>query len=225
MVVNLCFPLWVRPSFQLLTMKYFTPYIFVLFCCTLVLVACQKDDEEEPCTETVWYADNDNDGFGDPNTSNSSCTQPPNFVDNARDIDDTDANLNPNTVKVWQGPTITFTKANNADWTLAENQDRITDKVWISRANKQGIFNLASETTYAKFYSPDDTEWSFGTTAAFSSLSFNNWEDLHGSNPSSLLNKDLVLHLLTDDIYIDLKFTSWTPRGGGGFSYERSTEL
>ncbi len=42
--------------------------------------------------------------------------------------------------------TTTFTKSNNADWTLEANQDRITDNVWITRANNSGIFNIATET-------------------------------------------------------------------------------
>ena len=37
----------------------------------------------------------------------------------------------------------------------------------------------------------------------------------------------MVLHLITDYIYIDLKFISWQAgnvgTGDGGFSYERST--
>ena len=43
---------------------------------------------------------------------------------------------------IWNGPTTTFTKANNADWTLESNQDRITSAVWITRANNQGIFKV-----------------------------------------------------------------------------------
>jgi len=40
----------------------------------------------------TWYADNDNDGFGDPNNSTSSCEQPTGFVANSSDDDDTMAN-------------------------------------------------------------------------------------------------------------------------------------
>jgi hypothetical protein len=29
-----------------------------------------------------------------------------------------------------------------------------------------------------------------------------------------------VVHLITDDVYLDVQFTSWT-QGGGGFSYDR----
>ena len=35
----------------------------------------------------------------------------------------------------------------------------------------------------------------------------------------------MVVHLITDDIYIDIKLLSWSSGGtGGGFSYERSTD-
>ena len=105
------------------------------------------------------------------------------------------------------------------------NQDRITNNVWITRANNQGIFNIVTETNYTDFSSPADTEWAIGTTANIGSLTFQNWEDTSGSNPPSLVNQDMVVHLITDDIYIDIKFTSWQSGGaGGGFTYERSTD-
>jgi hypothetical protein len=125
----------------------------------------------------------------------------------------------------WTGARITFTKANNADWLLATNQDRINNNVWITRANNQGVFNIASENNYTDFFSPADTEWAIGIASNSAMLTFQNWEDSSGSNPPSLVNQDMVLHLITDDIYIDLKFTSWQSGGaGGGFSYERSTD-
>ncbi len=75
-----------------------------------------------------------------------------------------------------------------------------------------------------------DTEWAFGTISdGVSSLTFTTWGVAHtdetGGNPPSLVNQDMVLHLITDDIYIDIKFLSWSSGGsGGGFSYERSTD-
>ena len=134
----------------------------------------------------------------------------------------------------WTGTTTTFTKSNNADWTLEANQDRITDNVWITRANNSGIFNIATETeadgSSGNGISPADTEWAFGTISdGVSSLTFTTWGVSHtdetGGNPPSLVNQDMVLHLITDDIYIDIKFLSWSSGGsGGGFSYERSTD-
>lgn len=132
-----------------------------------------------------------------------------------------------NAQTIWTGPTTTFTKSNNTDWTMESNQDRITNNVWITRANTQGIFNIVTESNYTDFSSPADTEWAIGTTANIGSLTFQNWEYISESNPPNLVNQDMVVHLITDDIYIDIKFKSWTTGetgGGGGFSYERSTD-
>lgn len=128
---------------------------------------------------------------------------------------------------IWTGPTITFTKADGADFTQAVNQDRITSDVWITRQNQQGIFNIFLENTYRRNFSPADTEWAFGTTADLSTLTFDNWQTTHGGDPTSTVDQDMVLHLITDDIYIDIKFLSWSvgrQGGNGGFSYERSTD-
>ena len=38
------------------------------------------------------------------------------------------------------GETIFFTKLDSADWTLIENQDRITNDIWITRKHNQSIF-------------------------------------------------------------------------------------
>lgn len=132
-----------------------------------------------------------------------------------------------NAQTIWTGTTITFTKSSNADWTLAANQDRITNNVWITRADTQGIFNIATETTYSTNPpSPSDTQWAFGTTANISSLTFQNWKAAISNSPPNSLNQDMVLHLITDDIYIDIKFIAWSQgaSAGGGFSYERSTD-
>src|ERR1043166_1724755 len=41
--------------------------------------------------------------------------------------------------------------------------------------------------------------------------------------PPLSVGHDAVVHLKTDDIYIDINFISWSSRIGGGFSYSRST--
>uniref|UniRef100_UPI0040473C9D thrombospondin type 3 repeat-containing protein n=1 Tax=Mariniflexile sp. TaxID=1979402 RepID=UPI0040473C9D len=48
-------------------------------------------------TET-YYADTDGDSFGNPNNSVLDCSQPTGFVTNNLDCDDTNTNINPNTV-------------------------------------------------------------------------------------------------------------------------------
>jgi hypothetical protein len=50
-------------------------------------------------------------------------------------------------------------------------------------------------------------------------------DSLKGGNFGSIIDgQDLVLHLITENIYMDIKFTSWKSGKGGGFSYERSTD-
>ena len=41
--------------------------------------------------------------------------------------------------------------------------------------------------------------------------------------PKNIVGKDLVLHLIEEDIYLSVKFKSWSQGQKGGFSYERST--
>lgn len=128
---------------------------------------------------------------------------------------------------VWTGPKTTFSKASNADWNLTQNQDKITDNVIITRKDVEGIFNIADETRYFRDVSPSDTEWAFGTTADYNTLTYNDWRSVTRRNPNGdhtdLPGQDMVVHLITDDIYIDLKFLSWGRDDGGSFSYERST--
>lgn len=125
---------------------------------------------------------------------------------------------------VYTGEIITFTKAEGTDPTEEANQDRITDNVWIARGNNGGqIYNAVSESVANQTDSPLDTEWALGTTAeGIESLTFDKFRAT--IQPKDVVGVDLVLHLITDDVYIDLEFTSWTQGNsgsGGGFSYER----
>ena len=125
---------------------------------------------------------------------------------------------------VWDGPIINFAKAAFADWTQPQNQDQITPLVALTRANSQGLFNIESESFYTHNVSPAGTEWAYGTTDDFASLTFRTWELWNGGNPPSMVGRNAVLHLIQEDIYIDIKFTSWAASfGGGAFSYQRST--
>ena len=125
----------------------------------------------------------------------------------------------------WNGPTMTFTKTDNADPTLAENQDQITSNVWLTRGNSGGqLYNAKTESDSSKSTSPDDTQWALGTTSNIGTLTFSTFRGT--SKPQDAIGQNMVLHLVTDDIYIDIKITSWTSgrNSGGGFSYERSTD-
>ena len=114
-----------------------------------------------------------------------------------------------------------------SDISLEENQDRITDNVWITRDTTRGIFNIAQETSYqgsgSSGPSPIGTLWALGTTADYDTLSYVPWAALHGGSPFTLLNANVVVYLQDDDTYIDLMITNWGAGGSGGaFSYSRS---
>jgi PEP-CTERM motif len=141
--------------------------------------------------------------------------------------------------RIWaSSPTIEFTKPDFADWTLAVNQDRLTDNVWLTRANIYPLFNIAVEPNLMAG-SPADTEWAFGPTQPGNPgpISASNHANLVFESFVLSLNAQIgrnavaygpgVLHLISDDIYLNIRFTSWTQATsdaeGGGFSYIRST--
>lgn len=133
-----------------------------------------------------------------------------------------------NAQTIWDGPTITFTKSDGADWTLEANQDRMTPNVWLTRADEQGQFNIKVQSSYSGG-GPADTEWGWGTTADIGSITFRTWKSTtKDNNPygdhTNLVGHPLVVHLISEDIYLDLTYNSWTDGGGGGFSYTRSTD-
>ncbi|MFY0607122.1 MAG: T9SS type A sorting domain-containing protein [Cyclobacteriaceae bacterium] len=59
--------------------------------------AC-NDGNGNDSAPLTWYADTDEDTYGDPNSSMMSCTQPTGYVSNDMDCDDTDAQINPTLV-------------------------------------------------------------------------------------------------------------------------------
>jgi len=132
--------------------------------------------------------------------------------------------LSAQTVWTRSNGTVTFSKAAFADWKQASNQDRISDSVWITRANTQSIFNIRKDTSYAA-NAPSGTLWAFGTTDSFSTLSYLNFLPLSGNSPQSLIGKDLVLHLTAENIYLDVKILTYSGGNtGGAFSYTRSVK-
>ena len=126
---------------------------------------------------------------------------------------------------VWTGPTLTFVNPSGSDPNQAVNQDRMTPNVWITRAATMGIYNAKTESAFTHFFSPADTEWADGTTANYLTLSYSDWDTwakvMHGGPPATV-GVPAVVHLISEDIYLNLQFTSW---GGtsGGFAYQRAT--
>lgn len=130
-----------------------------------------------------------------------------------------------NASTLWTGPTTNFVDVAGSDPTQTENQDVLTPGVWITRGTEQGIYNAATEGGFTHFFSPQDTAWADGTLDNYASLSYTDWntwaKNLHGGPPNTV-GVNAVVHLVAEDIYLSVTFTSW---GGssGGFSWTRST--
>ena len=140
---------------------------------------------------------------------------------------------------IWTGPTIAFSKLGFADPLLPQNQDRLTDNVWLTRGSSEGMFNIApgNEPNYQRYTSPADTRWATSvipanagktiSAANFSQLSFTTWAAAYGGPGPSLIGnittKNAVVHLIRDNIYLDLIFTNFN--SSGDFAYRRSTPV
>lgn len=131
---------------------------------------------------------------------------------------------------IFDGPALSFVRADNADFTLPENQDFITENVIITRGNTMGIFNIAQEGSFASgnsnSISPAGTEWAIGSTSGdLESLEFTTWSEAVGDPQEAVINvTNFVMHLIEEDIFINVIFTSFSGGNtGGGFSYNRST--
>lgn len=125
---------------------------------------------------------------------------------------------------IWSGESITFSKASGADPALAQNQDRITAEVWITRGNDGGqIYNAAVESEADKTTSPLGTLWAIGEIEEIPDLDFQPFRAALG-RPKDIVGQNLVMKLVEADAYVYVKITSWDQQKLGGFSYERSTQ-
>ncbi len=126
---------------------------------------------------------------------------------------------------IWRGPRITFEKLDGAQPESPEAQDRVTETVVLTRGDGNVLFNIAVESSANGAVSPRGTLWAEGTTESWESLNFTPLREAANNRMQELPGKDMVLFLVEDNIYIDVRFISWrSGRGrGGGFSYARST--
>ena len=152
-------------------------------------------------------------------------------TDSTSDVNNSESN-NPNTntdatqggTKTWTGPLTNFTKADGASPNTESNQDRLTANVWITRGNGGGqIYNAAANSSADKSTSPVGTEWAIGALDQKDNLTFQSFRDAVNNKPKNNVGVDMVLHLIEDDIYLSVRFTSWSSGQRGGFAYERST--
>ena len=134
---------------------------------------------------------------------------------------------------IWTGPATNYTQPSPNDGSTAAQQDHITGTCWLTRSTRLPMYNVAPGIDESGFsvggVSPANTEWAFGTLADLSegSLTFDTWENTIGGGEGagflqgSLPNQPLVMHIISEDIYMSFEFSSWSH--GGGYSYSRST--
>ena len=180
-------------------------------------------DEDKSVVAVFELMDSDRDGITDdldecPNTVEGS------VVDDNGCNEDINEDIKEVVATVWTGDVVNFSKADGADPTLAANQDRITDKVWITRDNEGGqIYNRILESTSDKVTSPLGTAWSEGALDDYASLTYTSFRTATGK-PKNAVGKTYVVHLTEENIYLSVKLTSWSQGKAGGFGYERSSK-
>jgi len=120
---------------------------------------------------------------------------------------------------IWTGPNITFTKSGSV------TSDTIVPGKVVLKRNASGVLvNTAAGETFPGTTSPKDTLWAFGTLANFSTLTYQSMDSLRNGNLSArIVNQNMVVHLINEDIYFSIKFTTWGMHGAGTVSYVRST--
>jgi hypothetical protein len=129
------------------------------------------------------------------------------------------------TPTIWSGPNTNYTQ------TVAHPTDvLIPGTVSLGRGQNFWLFNANVESGAATG-TPSDTEWAFGAIANFSSLSYQPFSSLRNGNINGQLltggpgngPRPMVVHLINQDIYLQLTFSAWGQHGAGSFSYTRST--
>lgn len=77
--------------------------------------------DEDPCIESIWYQDADNDGLGNPDISQSSCEQPEGYV-----LENTDTDDDGSTSETGTTPVSAFDEFNPDAVTISFDGDEIT---------------------------------------------------------------------------------------------------
>ncbi|GAA4736995.1 hypothetical protein GCM10023229_14490 [Flavisolibacter ginsenosidimutans] len=67
-----------------------------------------------------------------------------------------------------------------------------------------------------------NTQWAYGSIANWNTLSYNTLYTTNGCDPTAMIGRPMVLHLLAENVYLQVTFNSWTA-GSPGFSYNRTT--
>jgi hypothetical protein len=123
---------------------------------------------------------------------------------------------------IWNGPNMGWAKSG------ATPSDTIVPGVVVLTRGGNGVlYNTAAGEVGPGAGSPADTEWGFGTLANFSTLTYKTMDTWRaGANfdlQAVILNKQMVMHIKSQDIYMSIMFTNWGRFFSGTVGYIRST--
>ena len=85
---------------------------------------------------------------------------------------------------------VNFTKDDYADPHLEENQDRITDEIWLTRYDNNGFFNAYTHNDWVG--NVEGTEWHWGPA----SIETNYWTEDWRSAVNNLVKEVLAMQIL-----------------------------
>lgn len=121
---------------------------------------------------------------------------------------------------LWSGPVTNFTQS---DSNLVDVL--VPGAVSLTRAYSQWLYNPAAGDGGPAPGTPTDTEWAFGTLDNYAGLYYRTFDSYRDGDLQTLLeNNPMVVHLINENIYLSVTFTSW-PKDGGFFAYTRSTPV
>ncbi len=133
-----------------------------------------------------------------------------------------------NASTVWTGPNFTYVQPSPGAADVL-----VAGVVSLARGDNMPLYNLAAgETFYNGTTSPTDTTWAFGSIADYQTLTYTNFATIRAGHTGPggvfgayIKNKPMVVHIVSQDIYLALEFTAWADFhvSGSGFTYIRST--
>lgn len=165
-------------------MKNVFKFTLLILFFTIGFIACSSDDNSsnEDAEETTWYQDLDGDGFGNPDVSISSSTQPDGYVSNDTDSDDTDADSETTEPT---GLHAAFAEFDSDNLTIMLSGTNVviesnglpnhTSPYWSNTTAREtdGITTPASATNHALFVEP--------TVTSYAQMAPGNIDDFNGS--------------------------------------------
>ncbi|HSK13814.1 MAG TPA: MopE-related protein, partial [Phnomibacter sp.] len=122
--------------------------------------------------------------------------------------------------KAWNSGSFTFTK------TDVGQVDEITEFTHITRGYGGFIYNSVDQTGSSGCccnYTLSNVEWALGNIADWATLTYSDQVPIPDCYTPNIQNLPLVMHLKSEDIYLQVVFSYWQAGGGGNFTYTRTT--